>query len=110
MAKLAVVIISDDEKMDLGITFAYRSHVNRRFEDIKVLFFGPSQRRLAKLEGETAQMLKELIAAKVVDSACVRLAERYNLVPHLRAMGIELHPFGERLAKYLAEGYQTITF
>ncbi|AAL64405.1 hypothetical protein [Pyrobaculum aerophilum] len=110
MAKVAVVVVSDDEKFDLALMFAYRSYINKRFSDLKVLFFGPSQRRLAKLEGENLKILSELVQAGVVDSACVRYAENWGLSEEITKRGVRLASFGERLAALLNDGYYTITF
>jgi hypothetical protein len=41
----------------------HRSWTHRRFDDIKLLFFSPSQRRLAKLDGDLIKMVNELAAA-----------------------------------------------
>jgi Uncharacterized protein conserved in archaea len=57
MAKVVITAVSDDEKFDIAITFVYRSWIHRRFDDVKLLFFGPSQRRLARLEGELMKMV-----------------------------------------------------
>jgi hypothetical protein len=43
VAKVVVTVVSDDEKFDVAIAFVYRSWTHRRFDDIKLLFFGPSQ-------------------------------------------------------------------
>jgi Uncharacterized protein conserved in archaea len=47
--KALFVIMSGDEKMDLALTLAARSLDARRYEDLKVVFFGPSQERLLRL-------------------------------------------------------------
>lgn len=62
MAKVMVTVVSDDEKFDIAIVFVYRSWTLRRFDDIKLLFFGPSQRRLAKLDGDLVKIVNELAA------------------------------------------------
>jgi hypothetical protein len=110
MVKIAVVVLSDDEKFDIALMFAYCSYLNKRFDDIKMLFFGPSQRRLARLDGENAKILSELLAASVVDSACIRYAESWGLADELTKRGIRLASFGERLSRLLGEGYTPLTF
>jgi len=47
--KVLFVIMSGDEKMDLALTLAARSLDARRYEDLRVVFFGPSQERLLRL-------------------------------------------------------------
>jgi hypothetical protein len=110
MAKVVVTVVSDDEKFDVAIAFVYRSWIHRRFDDVKLLFFGPSQKRLAKLDGDLMKMVNELAAAGVVDSACVRYAEGHGIAEELAKRGIKLAPYGERLATLLREGYLPLTF
>jgi hypothetical protein len=96
-----VIRVSDDEKFDVAIAFVHRSWMHRQFDDIKLLFFGPSQRRLAKLDGDLIKMVNELAAAGVVDSACIRYAEGHGIAEELARRGIKLAPYGERLATLL---------
>ena len=110
MAKVVVTVVSDDEKFDIAIVFVYRSWTLRRFDDIKLLFFGPSQRRLAKLDGDLVKIVNELAAAGVVDSACIGYAEVHGIAEELAKRGIKLAPYGERLATLLGEGYLPLTF
>jgi len=51
MVKVVFLIMSGDQKMDLALRMAAASVANRRFEDLKIIFFGPSQERLLNLEG-----------------------------------------------------------
>jgi len=110
MAKVVVTVVSDDEKFDVAVTFVYRSWTHRRFDDIKLLFFGPSQRRLAKLDGDLMKMVNELAAAGVVDSACIRYAEIHGIADDLAKRGIRLASYGERLAVLMRDGYLPLTF
>lgn len=110
MSKVLFLIMSDDMKFELGMRMSYNSFKNKRFEDVKVLFFGPSQKRLTQLEGELKNMFQEMLQNKVVDSACVGVAERMNIKPDLERLGLSLMPAGERVAKYVKEGYEVITF
>jgi len=100
-----VTVVSDDEKFDVAVTFVYRSWMHRRFDDVNLLFLGPSQRKLARLEGELMKMVDELVTAGVVDSACVRYAESHGIADELAKRRIKLASYGERLASLLKEGY-----
>jgi hypothetical protein len=60
MVKVLPLIMSGNEKADLGMRFAYRSLEDNRFEDLKVIFFGPSQKRIVSYEDEMKKMLEEL--------------------------------------------------
>ncbi|BBD73966.1 hypothetical protein HS1genome_2355 [Sulfodiicoccus acidiphilus] len=110
MPKVLFLVMSGDEKAQLAIRMAYNSLKNKRFEDLKVLFFGPSQMYITKLEGEPRQMLMELIQNHAVDSACVGVATNMGIKEKLESMGVRLEPAGERVSHYVNQGYEVITF
>ncbi|EWG06742.1 MAG: hypothetical protein ASUL_07989 [Candidatus Aramenus sulfurataquae] len=110
MAKALFLIMSGDEKFDLAMRMAYNSFKNKRFEDIKVIYFGPSQKRLTTLEGEMKNMFQEMLQNKVVDSACVGVAQSMNIKSSLERLGVSLLPSGERVSHYVNNGYEVITF
>lgn len=110
MAKVLFLIMSGDEKFDWAIRMAYNTMKAKRFEDIKVIFFGPSQRRLTQLDGELKNMFQELLRNKAVDSACINAAEAMNIRPQLENLGVSLLPSGERVSYYIDQGYEVITF
>ncbi|EQD78758.1 hypothetical protein B1A_02098, partial [mine drainage metagenome] len=60
-------------------------------------------------EGPIAETFETLIKSGAIDSACSGIAKIYNIEEKLKEKGVELFPFGERLAKYINEGYQVIT-
>jgi hypothetical protein len=107
MAKVVVTVISDDEKFDVAIAFVYRSWTHRRFDDIRLLFFGPSQKRLAKLDGDLMKMVNELAAAGVVDSACIRYAEGRGIAEELAKRGTKSPP--RCVAKRRIHGVDVLT-
>lgn len=113
MAKVLFLIVSGEEasaKAEAGIAVASRSLAAKRYDDLKVLFFGPSEKFIAEAEGNTKEMIKQLIDGKAVDSACVFIAERSGIKDKLLSFGLELLPAGERIAHYVNNGYQVITF
>lgn len=110
MSKVLFLIMSGDEKFDLAMRMAYNSLKNKRFEDLKVIFFGPSQKRLTQLEGDTKNMFQEMLNSKAIDSACIGVALNMNIKPNLESLGISLLPAGERVSYYVNQGYEVITF
>ena len=110
MAKVLYVIMSGDEKFDFATRMAYNTSKGKAFEDVKVIFFGPSQKRLTQIDGELKKMFQEMLANKVIDSACINAAEMMNIKPQLEGMGLSLLPSGQRIAYYLNQGYQVLTF
>lgn len=113
MSKVLFLIMSGADspaKAELGIISAVRSLKANRYEDMKVIFYGPSEEYITKISGESAENVKYLIDSKSVDSACVAIANRSGIDLKLKMMGVELSPFGERLAHYINNGYQVISF
>ncbi len=109
MTKVLFLIMSGDEKFDLGMRMVYNSVKNKRYEDVKVIYFGPSQKRLTQLDGELKNMFQELLQNKIVDSACIGVAQTMNIKPHLESLGVSLLPAGERVSYYVNNGYEVIT-
>jgi hypothetical protein len=110
MARVLILIMSGDEKADLGVRFAYRSVEDKRFEDLKVIFFGPSQKRILSYEGEMRRMIEELRRRGAIDAACINVAKSLGIEKSLEDLGLNLVPVGNRIAYFLEKGYQVISF
>lgn len=108
--KVVFLVMSDDMKMDLAIRMAANSINAKRYEDLKVIFFGPSQAKIPKLQGDVRDLFNKLMEAKAVDSACVGIADAMKIRTDLERLGVSLAPAGERLAQYVNNGYEVITF
>lgn len=98
------------EKALSGLRMAINMKVKNRVDDVRVLFFGPSQEMIAKGDAMIDQMLKEASDAGIYRSACTFIAENKKIEKQLRDKDIKLEPAGEVLAKALKEGYFPITF
>ncbi|MGC9191769.1 MAG: hypothetical protein ACP5GT_03830, partial [Conexivisphaera sp.] len=79
-------------------------------EDLKVIFFGPSEEYLADLSGQDAENLRFLVESGAVDSACISVAEKMGVKESLEKLGLRLYPAGEALSKYVNAGYQVVSF
>lgn len=110
MAKVVFLIMSDDVKFDLAMTMAANTVGTNRYEDFKVIFWGPSQERLLKLEGQLREFFDKLLKAGAIDSACINYAKNKKIDNELLKINIKLHPAGERVAYYINNGYQVLVF
>ncbi len=113
MTKVLYLIVSGDDapqKFDVAINTAVRMVENKRFDEFKVLFLGPSEVTMAKATGQRKETIKKLIESGAVDSACVAMAKNSGVEEELKLMGVQLEPYGARLAHYLQNGFQVITF
>jgi len=113
MKKLLFLLTSGSDspdKANLSIITAARQVKSGRYADVKVLLYGPAEKYVTQLSGMPLDSFRELIAAGAIDSACVAIAKNYNVSEDLTNLGIKLEPFGERLAKYVNDDYEVITF
>ncbi len=108
--KLLVVIVSDDEsKARVGVQMAGRMIGRHNLADVRVLFFGPSERLLASPPATLVEPL-ETGRAGGAPRACRAVAESMQSVEPLVAAGIELVAAGQEIEQRILDGYQVMTF
>jgi hypothetical protein len=113
MTKVLFLLITGKEapeRASLALMTVSRQIKAGRYEDAKVLLYGPSEEFVANLDGDTKDVFDEIVKAGALDSACVFIAKKFNVELKLQSMNVSLLPFGERLAHYVNNGYEVITF
>ena len=113
MGKVLFLIIAgkeDPERANIGLVNASRSAEAKRYEDLKVIFFGPSEGYITELKGPPLEAFTKLYNLGAIDSACVFIAERSGKKEKLESMGISLKPAGERISHYVNSGYTVLSF
>ena len=88
MVKVVFLIMSGDQKMDLALRMAAASVANRRFEDLKIIFFGPSQEKLLNLEGQAKEDFDYLLKNGAVDKNGQALPFRAGLYHYVGTIGL----------------------
>jgi len=113
VAKVLFLIVAGKEapeRADLAIMTASRQIKAGRYEDTKVLLYGPSEQYISTIKGDVRESFNEIVKAGALDSACVFIAKKFEVDTALQELGVKLLPFGERLAHYVNNGYEVITF
>ena len=113
MGKVLFLIIAgkeDPERANIGLVNASRSAEAKRYDDLKVIFFGPSEEYITELNGPPLEAFTKLYNLGAIDSACVFIAERSGKKEKLESMGISLKPAGERISHYVNSGYTVLSF
>ncbi len=110
MAKVLFLVISGDEKMDLALTMAVNAISKKFYDDLKIVFFGPSEERLLRLQGASKDNFEKLLSSGAIDSSCVNYANNKNIKEELGKLNIKLLPAGERVSQYINNGYEVVTF
>lgn len=107
--KLLVVIVSADEKATFGARMASRMVQRGTLADVRVLFFGPSERLLAEPPAALADSLATL-RASAPPMACRAVAAEMGIAERLETGGIELVQAGQEVERRMLDGYQLMTF
>ena len=113
MTKVLYFVMSGEEaptRFDAAIYSAMKLNEEKRFESLKILFFGESERLLASATGDRAKNLKKLIDEGVIDSACVGIAKSRNIAVEIQEKGISLENYRDRIDYFLSQGYTVISF
>jgi hypothetical protein len=113
MAKVLFLMMTgkdSPERANLALMTISRQIKAGRYEDAKVLLYGPSEEFVANLDGDARDAFNEIVKAGALDSACVFIAKKFDVELKLQSMNVNLLPFGERLAHYVNNGYEVITF
>jgi len=113
MAKVLFLLLSGKEtpeRTNMALMTIARQIKAKRYEDTKVLIFGPSEEYVSNLTGEAKESFDEIVRSGALDSACVFVAKKYDVELKLQSMNVPLLPFGERLAHYINNGYEVVTF
>lgn len=108
--KLLVVVVTDEEdRASIGVHMASRMIERGKLADVRVLFFGPSERLLAHPPAQMSEAL-EVVRRAAKPMACRAVAERLDVLAPLEAAGVELVAAGQEIEQRLLEGYQLMTF
>ncbi|MCL4336248.1 MAG: hypothetical protein M1393_05410 [Candidatus Thermoplasmatota archaeon] len=113
MAKaLFYIIAGENEKARaiMGLNMAKRAFEFKRFDDVKVLLQGPSEKMIIDEAPEVKEIVDYLIKNKVIDSACKFIAENLSIVEPILKRGVDLKPAGERLSALVNSGFVPLIF
>jgi hypothetical protein len=110
MKKLLIIIATDDrEKALAALDLAVNSAESRHYEDIKLFFYGPSEKLISEDE-ELQGRLAALIQSGVNPFACVNLGERFEVTPKLEELGMSVVLIGREIADALGEDFIPLVF
>lgn len=100
---LAIIATGDKEKALAGLMFTRNATKYRWLDDVKVVFFGPSE-ALVVHDDEVAHMTKEL-AAMTDCFACKYISDEQGVSEDLADVGIRVEYVGTVISDSIKEGY-----
>lgn len=115
MANGVLVIVSSGEeaveKALTGMMFAINAKKHNWLENVNLMFFGPSEKMIAKGENEQVSgLLKQAIELGITPVACRAISEREDISMELKGLGIDVEYVGTILSSYIKKDYQVLTF
>lgn len=103
-SKLLVIIATGEkEKALTGLMFAKNAWGGAWFEDIKIVFFGPSEKLIVQ-DGEVADEVK---AISVIGEslACKAISDKEGISEEIEKFGLRVVGVGPVISKFINEGY-----
>ncbi len=111
MGGKCLIIVSSDNRDKIGaaLMFAYNAARYRWLDDVKVVFFGPSENLIAEGDSEVLRWLDALRELGVSFTACKRYAEDKGILEKVSVRS-PLEYVGSVIAGLVSEGYVPMVF
>ena len=103
-SKLLVIIATGEkEKALAGLMYARNALKRGWLEDVKVVFFGPSERLIAE-DDQVADEVKDI--ALIGESfACKAISDREGVSEELEGLGVKVEYVGSIVSDLIKDGY-----
>lgn len=100
---LVIIATADREKAIAGLMYARNVLKNKWLDDVKVVFFGPSE-KLAAFDDKIKWFIKE-ITEKGDCFACKAISDEAGVSGKLQEVGVEVEYVGTIVSNAVKEGY-----
>lgn len=109
--KLFVILSSADRDvaLEVGLVYPLNAAKNHWMDDVKVIFFGPSEKIVA-FDTEVQGRVKGLQEAGVEVMACKWCSDRMNITGVLEKAGIKVVYVGPIISQLIKDGWASLTF
>ena len=110
-SKVFALVSSSDREvaLEVGLVYPLNAAKNRCMEEVKVIFFGPSE-KLAANDTEVQGKIKELLDTGVEVLACKWCSDRMGTTEKLEAIGVKVVYVGSIISDLLKDGWASLTF
>jgi hypothetical protein len=108
-SKLLVVIATGEkEKALTGLMYASRTLTEGWMGEVKIIFFGPSERLL--VEDETMSKIAKEIGAVETPIACKFISDREGISEKIENLGVRVDYVGTIISDLIKDGYVPMVF
>jgi hypothetical protein len=105
---LVIIATGEKEKALTGLMYASRTLTERWMDEVKIIFFGPSERLL--VEDETIGKTAREIGAVEKPIACKFISDRDGISEKIADLGVKVDYVGTIISDLLKEGYVPMVF
>ena len=112
MANKVFAIITDNDReqaLEVGLIYPLNCAKNKWLEEVKVIFFGPSE-KLAAFDKQVQERIAEMKSHGVEVLACKRCSDRMGISSQLEAQGIAVVYVGQVISRLIKDGWAQLTF
>ncbi len=112
MATKVFVIVADADRekaLEVGLVYPLNCAKFKWLDEIKVIFFGPSE-KLAAYDSQVQARIKDIKSYGVEVFACKWCADRMDITPQLEAQGITVLYVGPVISQLIKDGWAQLTF
>jgi hypothetical protein len=108
-SKLLVIISTGEAEAALtGLMYAHRTMSEGWLDDVKVVFFGPSERLLVKDE-RIAQLAQRICEAEK-PFVCKFISDQEGISEQIKDLGLKVEYVGTVISDFIKEGYIPMVF
>lgn len=105
---LMIVATSDREKAQTALMYANNARKRGWFEDIKVVYFGPSERLV--VEDSIISDQAQEIAEAGGSIACKYISDRDGVSEKFEKLGVQVEYVGSIISDLIKDGYTTMVW
>lgn len=111
--KMLVLITSGMEakdKMMIGMRLALNSAKKDKLDDVKIVFFGPSEKAIASDDEQVRDLYNKLVEQGVTSIACNGYAAANDVSENIAKLGIKLENVSDTIPGFISQGYNVVSF
>ena len=110
-SKVFALVCSGDREvaLEVGLVYPFNAAKKGWMDEVKVIFFGPSEKVVAN-DAEVQARVKEILEQGVEVLACKWCADRMGITGKLEAVGIKVEYVGSIISDLLKEGWASLSF
>jgi hypothetical protein len=105
---LIVISTGEAEKALTGLMYAYRTMSEGWIDDVKVVFFGPSEKLL--VQDERIAQLAQRICEAEKPFVCKFISDQEGISEQIEDLGLKVEYVGTIMSDFIKDGYVPMVF